>query len=84
MAIRAANAPASSAPVLSRSFFLRKNQSKSVVAHLTASGKPALTVYANDQSPLGRRAGARHRSPRRRGAPRWTSWSTTPRRSCLA
>ena len=53
VAIRAANAPASSAPVLSRTFFLRKNQSKSVVAHLTASGKPALTVYANDQSPLG-------------------------------
>jgi hypothetical protein len=53
VAIRAANAPATSAPVLSRSLYLRKNQSKSVVAHLTASGKPALTVYANDQSPLG-------------------------------
>ena len=51
VAIRPANAPASSAPVLSRTFFLRKNQSKSVVAHLTASGQPALTVYANDQSP---------------------------------
>ena len=52
VAIRAANAPTSSAPVLSRTFFLRRNQSKSVVAHLTASGTPALTVYANDQSPL--------------------------------
>jgi hypothetical protein len=52
VAIRTANAPTSSAPVLSRTFFLRKNQSKSVVAHLTASGTPALTVYANDQSPL--------------------------------
>jgi len=52
VAIRAADAPASSAPVLSRSFYLRKNQSKSVVAHLTASGQPALTVYANDQSPV--------------------------------
>jgi len=51
VAIRPANAPANSAPVLSRTFFLRKNQSKSVVAHLTASGQPALTVYANDQSP---------------------------------
>jgi Domain of unknown function (DUF4397) len=52
VAIRAANAPANSAPVLSRSFYLRKNQSKSVVAHLTTADKPALTVYANDQSPL--------------------------------
>ncbi len=52
VAIRAANAPANSAPLLTRSFYLRKNQSKTVVAHLTASGSPKLTVYANDQSPL--------------------------------
>ena len=40
VAIRAANAPASSAPVLARTFYLRENQSKSVVAHLTAVRQP--------------------------------------------
>jgi hypothetical protein len=52
VAIRAANAPANSAALLTRSFYLRKNQSKTVVAHLSSSGSPKLTVYANDQSPL--------------------------------
>ena len=52
VAIRAANAPANSAALLTRSFYLRQNQSKTVVAHLTSSGSPKLTVYANDQSPL--------------------------------
>jgi Domain of unknown function (DUF4397) len=52
VAIRAANAPANSAPLLTRSFYLRRNQSKTVVAHLSSSGSPKLTVYSNDQSPL--------------------------------
>jgi len=52
VAIRAANAPANSAALLTRSFYLRKNQSKTVVAHLSSGGSPKLTVYANDQSPL--------------------------------
>ena len=52
VAIRAAGAPAHSPPVLARTLYLRENQSKSVVAHLTAGGSPKLTVYANDQSPL--------------------------------
>jgi hypothetical protein len=52
VAIRAANAPANSAALLTRSFYLRKNQSKTVVAHLSSSGSPKLSVYANDQSPL--------------------------------
>jgi hypothetical protein len=52
VAIRAANAPANSAPVLARTFYLRENQSKSVVAHLTADGNPRVTVFPNDQSPL--------------------------------
>ena len=51
VAIRAADAPASSAPVLSRTFFMRGNQSKSVVAHLTRPARRTSTVYANDQSP---------------------------------
>ena len=51
VAVRPADAPADSTPVLSRSFYLRANQSKSVVAHLSASGQPLLSVYANDQSP---------------------------------
>src|SRR5262245_46581489 len=50
--IRPANAPAGSAPVLARSLYLRENQSKSLVAHLSESGKPRITVFANDQSPL--------------------------------
>ena len=50
--IRPANAPARSAPVLARSLYLRENQSKSVVAHLSESGQPKITVFANDQSPL--------------------------------
>jgi len=50
--IRPANAPPRSAPVLARSFYLRENQSKSVVAHLNESGSPKITVFANDQSPL--------------------------------
>jgi hypothetical protein len=50
--IRPANAPSGSDPVLARSFFLRENQSKSVVAHLSGSGNPKITVFANDQSPL--------------------------------
>ena len=52
VAIRAANAPANSDPVLARTFYLRENQSKSVVAHLSADGSPRVTVFANDQSPL--------------------------------
>jgi hypothetical protein len=52
VAIRAANAPANSAPLLTRSFYLRRNQSKTVVAHLSSSGSPKLTAYSNDQSPL--------------------------------
>ncbi len=51
VAVRTADAPADSTPVLSRSFYLRANQNKSVVAHLSASGQPRLSVYANDQSP---------------------------------
>jgi uncharacterized protein DUF4397 len=50
--IRPADAPARSAPVLARSLYLRENQSKSVVAHLSESGKPKISVFANDQSPL--------------------------------
>jgi Domain of unknown function (DUF4397) len=50
--IRPANAPPRSAPVLARSLYLRENQSKSVVAHLNEAGKPKITVFANDQSPL--------------------------------
>jgi hypothetical protein len=52
--IRAAGAPPRSEPLLHRDFVLKAHQSKSVVAHLTATGRPKLTVFANDQTPLDR------------------------------
>jgi hypothetical protein len=51
--IRPADAPAKSSPLLHRDLILKEHQSKSVVAHLTAAGKPKLTVFPNDQTPLG-------------------------------
>jgi LPXTG-motif cell wall-anchored protein len=52
IAIRPANAAADSAPVLAGSATLPAGANASIVAHLDASGKPALTVFVNDTSAL--------------------------------
>ena len=64
--IRPANAPARSAPVLARSFYLRENQSKSVVAHL--SGIRQAEDHGLRQRPVaaGRRYGPGDRAAHRR------------------
>jgi hypothetical protein len=48
IAIRGAGAPADSKPVLQGSVKLRRGRSLSVVAHLTADGKPTVSVFKND------------------------------------
>jgi hypothetical protein len=48
IAIRLKDAPADSKPVLQGTVKLRKGRSISVVAHLTADGKPTVSVFKND------------------------------------
>jgi len=50
--IRPAGAAATSAPILSTTANLQAGQNVSLVAHLTADGKPALDAYVNDTSML--------------------------------
>jgi hypothetical protein len=48
VAIRPADAPRYSRPILSRWVWLRPGSNTSVVAHLSATGTPMISVYGND------------------------------------
>jgi hypothetical protein len=48
LAVRAADAPATAAPLLEAKASLTAGQNVSVVAHLDAAGKPKITPFAND------------------------------------
>ena len=56
VAIRPAGAPQSSKPVLSKWVGICWGKSKSVVAHLSATGTPRMSVYMNDISSTGGKA----------------------------
>lgn len=51
--IRPADAPRYSTPILSRWVWLGEGSNKSVVAHLSATGAPMISVYNNDVSDSG-------------------------------
>jgi hypothetical protein len=57
LAVRAAGADPSEAPLLSASADLAAGNNASVVAHLTEAGDPTLTPFVNDTSPTGPGAG---------------------------
>ena len=57
LAVRAAGADPSEAPLLSASADLAAGNNVSIVAHLTEAGDPTLTPFVNDTSPTGPGAG---------------------------
>ncbi len=52
IAVRAYKAPSTSAPILSKSVTVTGGEDASIVANLTASGSPTLSVFANPTMPV--------------------------------
>ena len=50
--VRAYKAPSTSAPILSKSVTVTGGEDASIVANLTASGSPTLSVFANPTTPV--------------------------------